>query len=281
MIMYTHEAELETMVIHQMDDVKQHYIVWTNPLELARELGISVTFGKLGPDQEGAAFAEDIVLDSTIGVRARQRFTLYHEIVHHLIRRNDKLYSILHEQYQADKDFTRILERLCNIGAAEFVLSRNTVRAVLANSKFSIELVKELSKVDEISSTAACVQLALCAKHSCITVVCTMTTHVNQGKTALFGKMKSESALQVNVATRSACTAYTVARGCLMFKGHFFYEVYEQANEKSIREKSSIPFRNNQSWVVESEAIRIGKQLFGVFHLEPPLVNSPDQLSFF
>ena len=54
------------MVVSQIHDIKRQYPQWANPFELARELEISTSFGQLGPEQEGAAFAEDIVINPAI-----------------------------------------------------------------------------------------------------------------------------------------------------------------------------------------------------------------------
>jgi len=270
------------MVVNRINDIKRQYAIWVNPFDLARELEISIAVGKLGPDQEGAAFAEQIVLDPTVEVKARQRFTLFHEIVHHLIRRNDKLYSILHDQYRSDEDLTRIIEHLCNVGAAEFVIPRSTVRAAIEADGFSISQVRTLSKVDEVSPTAVCVQLALCAKHRCIATVCRMVSPPRIDSLNLVVGMKPAMALQVSIAVSSPCTKYMIKRGRLLPKGHLFYEAYETLGDDIMRGTAPVPLRDTQKWLVECEAVRIGKQLFGIFHIDPPPGKiSSDQLRLF
>jgi hypothetical protein len=246
----TPESELEAMVVDQINDIKRQYAIWTNPYDLARELEVSIAVGKLGPDQEGAAFAERVVFDPTIGVKARQRFTLYHEIVHHLIRRNDKLYSILHDQYRSDEDLTRIIEHLCNVGAAEFVIPRSMVRAAIEVDGFSISQVRVLSKVDEVSPTAVCVQLALCAKHRCIAAVCRMVSPPEINGPKLVGEIKTGMALQVGIAVSSPSTKYMIKRGKLLPKGHLFYEAYEVVRDDIVRGIAPMPLRDTQKWLV-------------------------------
>ncbi len=218
----TSESQLESMVLRQIRDVKRQRAAWANPHALAEALGFSIVIGNLGIDREGAAFTSTVVLDPSTGVRARQRFTLYHEIVHLLLKRNDELYSILHDQYPSDKDFNRIIERLCNVGAAEFIMPHDVVRAAIEESGFSISLVKKLSNIDEASPTAVAVQLALCARHKCIVAI---------------GEI--------------------------------------------VRGEAPVPFRSGHEWIVECEAMRIGGQVFGIFHLESVPVESRDQLPLF
>ena len=248
--MFTPESELEAIVVDHINDIKHQYAIWANPYDLARELEISIAVGKLGPDREGAAFAERIVFDPTVRVKARQRFTLYHEIVHHLIRRNDKLYSILHDQYRSDEDLTRIIEHLCNVGAAEFVISRSTVRVAIEAGGFSISLVRMLSKVDEVSSTAVCVQLALCAKHRCIATVCRMVSPPEINGPKLVGEIKPGMALQVGIAVSSPSTKYMIKRGKLLPKGHLFYVAYEITSDDIVFGTAPVPLRDTQKWLV-------------------------------
>jgi hypothetical protein len=279
--LFTPESELEAMVVNYIDDIKRQYAIWTNPFDLARELGISIEVGKLGPGQEGAALAERIVLDPTLGVKARQRFTLYHEIVHHLIRRNDKLYSILHDQYRSDEYLTHIIEHLCNVGAAEFIIPRSTVLAAIEADGFSISQVRDLSKADEVSPTAVCVQLALCAKHGCIATVCRMILSQKVDSPGLFGEVEPRMVLQVETAVSSSYTKYRIACGSLIPKGHLLYETYEAASGGIVSDIAPAPFRSKHTWLVKCEAICIGKQVFGLFHLDPPPVKSRHQLRLF
>jgi IrrE N-terminal-like domain len=279
--LFTPESELEVMVVNYIDDIKRHYAIWTNPFDLARELKISIAVGKLGPDQEGAAFAERIVLDPTRGVKARQRFTFYHEIVHHIIRRNDKLYSILHDQYRSDEDLIHIIERLCNVGAAEFIIPRRTVLAAIEADGFSISQVRDLSRADEVSPTAVCVQLALCAKHGCIATVCRMVLSQKVDSPGLFVEVEPRMVLQVETAVSSSYTKYRIARGSLIPKGHLLYDTYEAASDDIVSGIAPAPFRSKSTWSVKCEAICIGKQVFGLFHLDPPPINSRHQLRLF
>jgi IrrE N-terminal-like domain len=279
--LFTPESELVVMVINYIDDIKRQYAMWTNPFDLAHELEISIAVGKLGPDQEGAAFAERIVLDPASGVKARQRFTFYHEIVHHLVRRNDKLYSILHDQYRSDEDLIRIIERLCNVGAAEFIIPRRTVLAAIDAEGFSILPVRDLSRADEVSPTAVCIQLALCAKHGCIATVCRMVLSQKVDSLGLFGEVEPRMGLQVETAVSSSYTKYRIARGSLIPKGHLLYETYEAATDDIVSDIAQVPFRSKRTWLVKCEGICIGKQVFGLFHLDPPPINSRHQLRLF
>src|SRR5579863_7886697 len=103
-LLLTSETELESMVLRQIRGIKCQYSEWTDPHALAKALEFSIVSRDLGEGREGAALVATIVLDPGMQVKARLRFTLYHEIVHLLIKQNDELYSILHDQYPSDTD---------------------------------------------------------------------------------------------------------------------------------------------------------------------------------
>ncbi|HVB25211.1 MAG TPA: ImmA/IrrE family metallo-endopeptidase [Ktedonobacteraceae bacterium] len=279
--MLTSESELESMVLSQIGSIKHQYNKWADPHALAEALEFSVVTGNLGTGREGAAFADTIVLDPSMGVKARQRFTLYHEIVHLLLKRNDELYSILHDQYPSDKDFNHIIERLCNAGAAEFVIPREAVRTAMEEKGFSISLVRDLSSISEVSPAAVSVQLALCAKHECIMTVCRLAAHPEVDEPLFSDKLRPGMVLQVSMSVSSLRTKYRVARGSRISKGHLFYEAYEAEDGEVVRGEAPVPLRSGRQWIVECEAMRIGGQVFGIFHLRPAPVKSRYQLPLF
>jgi len=280
-LLLTSESELESMVMSQVREIKRQYNEWANPHALTEALEFSIVMGNLGTGREGAALADTIVLDPSTGVKARRRFTLYHEIVHLLIKQNGELYSILHDQYRSDKDFNRIIERLCNVGAAEFVIPRDAVHAAIEAQGFSISLIRDLSSIGEVSPTAVSVQLALCAKHECIVVVCRMASRSGVDEPVLLGEMMPGMVLQVSTSVSSSRTKYRVAFGSLISKGHLFYEAYEAKDGEIVKGEAPVPLRSGHKWIVECEAMRIGGQVFGVFHLEPAPVKNRYQLPLF
>ncbi|HKW22802.1 MAG TPA: ImmA/IrrE family metallo-endopeptidase, partial [Ktedonobacterales bacterium] len=142
----TAEAKLEGMIRERVATLKAQYDCWRDPEQLCKAMGIRVEYGRIGMGREGAAFADAIQVDPNAGVLARRRFTFYHEIVHHVVRNHDELYSIISDQYQADGAFRAIQERLCNVGAAEFLLPRADVQAAYREHGFSVGLISLLSQ---------------------------------------------------------------------------------------------------------------------------------------
>lgn len=89
----------------------------------------------------------------------RRRFTLAHEVMHHLIEQDGELLSDLHEAYEGAA-LERALERLCNLGAAEMLLPESAVRRALAEAGPNPRLIWELAGRYGVSEAVAGIALA-------------------------------------------------------------------------------------------------------------------------
>lgn len=278
------EAQLEAMICSQVAAIKAQYPCWPEPELLCEELSIRVQYGSVGLGREGAAFADAILLDPTAGIPARRRFTFYHEIVHHLLReRADELYSIINDQYESDKLLTSISERLCNVGAAEFLLPRETVRALYQEEGFSVALIEALSHPGTVSRVAACAQLTFCASHSCLAVVCRrgVATPMDQlPLQQLAPKLPAHESVRIDVAFRSRKMKYTCASGTEIANDHLLAQAFKAAHGERIRSRAPLPLRSGRPWEVECEAMRLGGQVFAFFHVDAPPSSIRNQLQF-
>ena len=91
--------------------------------EICSGLGLAVKEVPLSPAQDGMIIKQGtILINSRIQSKERKRFTQFHEITHHLIDEDGDLISILHDAAWGEYD--KQVERLCNIGAAEFLMPR-------------------------------------------------------------------------------------------------------------------------------------------------------------
>jgi Zn-dependent peptidase ImmA (M78 family) len=276
----TPELELEAILIRQIDAIKSDIPRWDQPEHLAEQLGMRVHYDVLGDAVEGATFDDVIVLDPHTGVQSRHMFTFYHEIVHQLIRRNDELYSVIHDQYQQEEGLTRILERLANVGAAEFLVPRSLVRAGSESWGYTMRLVNELHVPGRVSPTAVCVQLGLCAPHRCIAVVGRVTT---TEPIHLQSQLSSgrRTHLVVEVATSSRSTKYVVAKGTSISSDHLMRHALDAEPGMILTGRATIPFRRAlRPWEVQCEVTRIGYQVFALFHLDSPPGKLGNQMRF-
>lgn len=275
------EINLEEMVRSQVAAIKSRYPCWPDPEMLCKELGIRIEYGKVGLGREGAAFANAVLLDPTAGVPARRQFTFYHEIVHHLLREHAiELYSIINDQYESDELFTKISERLCNVGAAEFLLPRDRVRSLYNEKGFSVMLIEILSSPGVVSRVAACAQLAFCAPHSCIGVVCRKNVESSISSQLLqdFSMSIPREVVKIDVAFPSRKMKYSCASGTEVPLDHFLVHMFDVATGKRMQSRASIPFKSGKIWEVNCEAVRFGEQVFAFFHVEAPPTSACNQL---
>jgi len=273
------EAQLEAMICEQVAAMKTQYTCWSNPEVLCQKLGIRVVYGRVGIGREGAAFADAIQLDPTAGVPARRRFTFYHEIVHHLLREHaPELYSIINDQYESDTLLTTMSERLCNVGAAEFLLPRDTVRSLYLEEGFSIALIEALSQPEIVSRVAACAQLTFGAPHSCIAVVCRKYMASPPRQTRIPQFPTTRGIVKIDVAFRSHKMEYSCASGTVISSSHLLAHMFETAHGKHMRGKAPFPFKSGHVWEVECEAVRLGGQVFAFFHKDAPPTSIRNQL---
>ncbi len=275
------EAQLEDMICVQVAAIKMQYPCWADPEQLCEQLEIRVGYGSIGLAQEGAAFADAIMLDPTAGVPARRRFTFYHEIVHHLLRRNDELYSIINDQYVSDELLTSISERLCNVGAAEFLLPRATVRSLYQEEGFSVALIAALSQPGTVSRVAACAQLTFCTPHTCLALVCRkdiISATAGLPLQEFAAKPPAREIVKVAAAFRSRKMKYTCASGTVISSDHLLAQAFQTNEGERLQDKAPIPFKSGSRWEVACEAVRLGNQVFAFFHVDAPPTSTRDQL---
>ncbi len=108
--------------------------------------------GLLDPDRR-------MILLAAGQAKSRQRFTLAHEVMHQLLREDAELLSVLHEIYEGDA-LEVVLERLCNLGAAEILLPGVAVDRALDERGANPRLVPELAGRFSVSEAVVLVALA-------------------------------------------------------------------------------------------------------------------------
>ncbi len=129
-----------------------------------RRLGLHLTNGPLPADTDGLLSGDHIILNDRVTWGPRREFTVFHEITHHLLDEDGELIEYLTDTYRTDAtSYRRELERICNVGAAEFLMPRARVYEAIAEEGFSIGLVERTAKRHGVSVVAAAQQLALCA----------------------------------------------------------------------------------------------------------------------
>ena len=220
-----------------------------------------------------------IAIDPRIGSEERLSFTFFREVTHHLIRTDDVLYKFLHEM-ATGSEFSTALERLCQNGAAEFLIALNDVRKSIDERGFSIRLVEFLDMKYGASKPAISIQMAQAANHSCVTVVCVHST--------LFaGPVGAQQALRIKLGPKqpqlyilysssSPSFKYTTGRFIPVPEQHILAEAFRE--QCFVNSRDTILFKRARGWPTSCEAFYYKGCVFGVFNHtlpRPPLTLQP------
>lgn len=218
-----------------------------------------------------------IVIDPRSGEQERLNFSFFHEVSHHLIRMDGELYGFLDDH--SPQDLHPTLERYCHIGAAEFLVPEGKVRKVIGKQGFSIELIRELDEKYPASKPAIAIQLAQCATHQCIVVVCNygVIPQRNEAQTPLIDTQEDvQSQLFVQYSSSSPSCKYTTGRFVPIPKGHLLANSYEQ--KSFLKGCGDLPVRSGKKWPNNCEAFFYRGKVYAVFNLTDP--PSSNQMSF-
>lgn len=271
------ERELRERVLALVDSARSQLPAGAAPERAAQHFGLQVRSGDLPIRQDGA-YLEDsrtIVINRIVTSKERRRFTFYHELVHHIIRQVDDLYSYLHEAYAEPARFESVIELLCNVGAAEFIIPRDQVRGLIELEAFTLTHLPRLCTNRAVSAPAALIQLVQCAPHRCYGVVCKVgvpPTSTLNAQQALMPKPTNPS-LYILYATWSPSARYSIARYTSLPSDHLLSQAYQDRG--FISGEDRIPFRSGIDWRVPCETMYFRGKCYGVFNANPP--PNPDQ----
>ena len=247
-------------------------------------LGLAVKEVLLPPKINGAIEGRTILINSRIQNKERKQFTRFHEITHHLIDEDEELISVLHDAaWGQNGEHDRQLERLCNIGAAEFLMPREGFTKLYAAKGFSVELIPFAANYFESSAIATTIQLAQVAPNSCITAICEcglIPNETAQSQSSLFNEENHtpQPKLHVVYSASSPATKYWLARDTDIPDGHLISQAFLEA--QFLEGDSYVPFRSGKKMPCNCEALPDGNRVYALFHLTPPPNLNPDQLTF-
>ena len=248
--------------------------------EICAGLGLDVQEVSLPSRIDGMHRGRTIFINSWIQNEERKRFTQFHEVTHYLIEKDGDLISELHDAtWSQDDGYERLLEQLCNIGAAEFLMPRKVFAGLYKERKFNVELIPYAARYFKSSVIATTIQLAQVAPHSCITAVCEyglIPNEVAPSRDYPFdGKnLPDKRKLHVVYSTPSPATKYWLAKYTKIPGDHLINQAFLQT--QPIEADSYVPFRSGKKMPCTCEALADGDRVYVLFHLTPP--PNPDQL---
>ena len=132
----------------------------------------------------------------------------------------------------------------------------------------------------EASLSAICMQLVRCASHRCAIVICRLERSTAEPPLLAGAPTPGAATLRIVLGATSPSMKYRLAPGVSIPRQHLLAEAYESAGD-IIRSRAALPFRHKREWVVECDAMRLGSQVVGLFHVDPPPASHQHQLCLF
>ena len=270
-------------VIKLVRDVVNKYASTTIPAfdEICSGLGLDVKEGFLPDGTDGIQKGTTIIINSQIHNEERKRFTQFHELTHYLIEKDGDLISELHEYTLSQEDgYTRPVESLCNIGAAEFLMPSKEFIRLYEEKGFNVELIVYAARYFKSSTIATTIQVAQVAQSSCIAAVCELIPNEPESSQTRFSSAKDSSTkqkLHIAYSASSPSTKYLLAKGTTIPEDHLINQAFLQT--QPVGGGSYVPFRSGKKMPCSCEALADGGRIYALFHLTPP--PNPNQETLF
>ena len=247
--------------------------------EICAGLGLDGQEAPLPPGIDGMHRGRTILINSQIQNEERKRFTQFHEITHYLIEKDGDLISELHDAtWGQDDGYERLLEQLCNIGAAEFLMPRKIFAGLYKERGFDVKLIPYAARYFKSSTIATTIQLAQVAPNSCITAVCEVVSSDPGLSQTHFSNTKYRSTkqkLHVAYSASSPATKYLLAKSTEIPKDHLINRAFLQ--DELVEGESYVPFQSGKKMPCYCEALTDSSRIYALFHLTPP--PNRDQLT--
>ena len=237
--------------------------------EIINGLQLSEKKDELPPDKDGILADNIIIINTQVRSEERKQFTRFHEVTHYLIKQDGELISDLHDTFWHDKKgYERILERLCNIGAAEFLMPREEFRRLCEETGFRVGLITEASQHFGSSKIATTIQLAQVAPYPCITAICeygVMPNRTEHQRSLFPTKGLPSSQLYILYSAASPSVRYLLARYSVIPDEHTICDAFHQG--EAMDQESYVPFPSGKKMPCRCEALRHFDRVYVIFHL--------------
>ena len=251
--------------------------------EICSSLGLDVKEDPLSPGIDGILQGRTILINSRIQNEERKQFTRFHEVVHYLINEDGELISTLHDAtWSQNGEYKKQLERLCNVGAAEFLMPCEEFTKLYKEQGFNVKLIPFAVNHFGSSAIATTIQLAQVAPNSCITAICEYGLMPNE--TVLFQshfldeeEPTTNPKLHVVYSASSPITKYWLARHTNIPDDHLIHQAFLEG--QPLEGDSYVPFQSGNQMPCYCEALPDKDRVYVLFHLTPP--PNPAQLNLF
>jgi hypothetical protein len=270
------ERDMREYVLKLVRDLIAKHGLPTRPtcLEVVAALELpKPLYEKLPSDKDGSRTGRQIIVNKQITCKKRVRFTFFHEVLHIVIEEDGLLPSELHEHGFVDggeEAAQRVLESLCNLGAAEFLLPAALYQEFMADRGWDVGAIEAAAKEFNCSAIAAAFQFAHFNPRPCTVLVCE------------FGPIPVRSGVDVkSLASRPPCLhvaytpfhpdSYPMCRHIRVPTNHLISRAWH--TDSALRGEDKGIFKEIRQFDIPCEAVRIGDRVYAVFY--PPITRRP------
>ncbi len=261
---YLTDREIDRKVLDLVARTRRSHCIppGTGAKEACERLGLSLEFRALPLDKDGMRVGRHIVVNRVGRWLPRIQFTTYHEVMHFLVDEDGELIEYFTEVFRDNPvAYARAVERCCNIGAAEFLLPRESIRRAIDTEGLSVDQVTRVADVHGSSIVAAAVQVAACAPVECYVAICA------HGPIPRGYPPRSGLYLEYAIASRSV--RYPVARFTPVPEEHLLQRAWETGQR--VEGWSYVPFRSGKKMKCYCEGLPLGGRVVAILFVERPV----------
>ena len=238
-------------------------------------------------DKDGFHHGDQIYVSASLTCAERVEFTIFHEILHILLERDGEIPSELHDHFygQDKQKEVQVLEFLCQVGAAEFVMPSAEYVALMQGGGWRLSAVEDAAGQFGCSVIAAAFGFAHHYPGPCTVLVCEhgYLRKAPQRAGQLIQTQQADAAMCLFVAysIRNHQQKYPMCRNVPIPRMHLIHQTWLDCGEATGRDVGF--FKNGNGWRIHCEVVCIRGRAYAMYLPNGPIRASFDvtQLSLF
>jgi Zn-dependent peptidase ImmA (M78 family) len=243
------KSEIDKKRLTRFKDIVEHY-------------QLTLSEGKLPNDKDGSWISSQrkIILNSKLSSPERRNFTFFHELMHFFIDQDDDLISDIHQSIDSPDN---LIERLCNIGAAEILVPVQSIQSTIGENKFSSNVIPTLCSSQSVSAIVVGIHMATTARHACYLLIAEPANSVG-------------NILTIRYSAKSYAAKYGISKKAEIPRSHLIYEAY--TSKSFVSGQTQFFTRGNKSWPIDGDATYYKGNVYAFLHETVPMSSTQLEL---